>query len=251
MQVDSSTTTNNVAEPPIELEKQQSFVTIGDRKESISFHPVKKSVTTITKIVANFCILTIKCYLLQYHIFTWIKRQLFGLSKEEKLMIQLKNYCQENKDEHLFEFIYSLSLEWKKDRQDFEELLLEVFHIREFHPHLKEIFHGANVKIIDQGRLFEKWKKNPLVYSRASSHNHKPGQCFAFSHSLFWLDSQGNTRFQLENTPLTGISNRLLHLIDYFNYIKTNEQQGILGTSKYTEDNPIVITIEPHKYHKL
>jgi len=233
-----------------QFENTSSYHTIGNREGGILSYNTPKSISFASRLLINFCLLTLKSYLIQYKAFAWIKRKIFGLSKEEKLMYQLEKYCRENKDEELYRFVYTLSLERKKDREDFEELLLELFHIKELHIHLKEIFRGANIKIEDNGSFFNKWKSNPQSYSRMSSHDHEKGQGFAFSHSLFWLDKDGHTRFQLENTPLTGISNRILHLIDYLHYIKSSEQQGILGSSIYTETNPIIIKVDPIKYRR-
>lgn len=120
----------------------------------------------------------------------------------------------------------------------------EIFRIHELHPHLTKILEGANICLAnDGGTLFNKWKQHPQAKSRSSSHNYQKGQCYAIEHFLFWLDPNGNTRFQLEKSPLKGFCSRIEHLIDYLRYKRDHQQQGVVGTSPHTEDRCLSIEI--------
>jgi hypothetical protein len=115
------------------------------------------------------------------------------------------------------------------------------------HSYLPEILEGANVCLLDNGTYYEKWSLIKSSYYRTSSHNHKEGEAKAIGHMLFWKDQDNNhTRFQLENSPLKGLSiSSLRHLIDYLRYKRDNEQQGITGISPYLEKEPIHISLFP------
>lgn len=129
-------------------------------------------------------------------------------------------------------------------------ILGEFAHLPELHPYLKEILEGANICLREEGgHLFSLWKAHPQAYPRTSSHKYQKGCCFALNHLLFWLDLEGNTRFQFENNPfLRDFRGTLFHFIDYLRYIKDNRQQGVIGTSSYTESYSIDIPIDLNCY---
>ncbi|MBU6383951.1 MAG: hypothetical protein KGQ49_02015 [Verrucomicrobia bacterium] len=116
-------------------------------------------------------------------------------------------------------------------------LVSEVLSIPGAFPHLPAILEGANVCLAgDRGAFCQKWKTHPKCVQRISSHNYREDESFAIDHILFWVDPEGNTRFQLERSPLDGFFSALEHTIDYLRYKRDNEQQGVVGASPHTED---------------
>lgn len=113
-----------------------------------------------------------------------------------------------------------------------------------FRPHIKNILKGANIELIDKGAYYFIWKDSSFAYQRISSHDHKANEAYAISHLLFWRDKKGNTRFQVEKTPLKGFFYSVFHAIDYLYYISTKKQQGIIGDSSYIENQPYKILIK-------
>ncbi len=123
----------------------------------------------------------------------------------------------------------------------------EFLNLEEVHPHLPKILEGANVQLMnDGGYFYDKWSQISISYQRMSSHVYQEGKCRAIDHLLFWKALDGNTRFQLEHSPLEGFSIRSLwHLVKWMVYRRDNEQQGVTGISPHVEDHPIMVPIIP------
>jgi len=104
---------------------------------------------------------------------------------------------------------------------------------------MEKILYGANVRVEDEGALYRKWSSSPYAYKRISSHKQQKNSSKAISHLLFYLDCEGNTRFQIEKTPTKGFFCYLLHSLDYLSYLCSGKQLGILGVSEHTEAFPL------------
>jgi hypothetical protein len=112
----------------------------------------------------------------------------------------------------------------------------ELLAIEELHPHLGELLRGANVRLEkDQGHFFRKWAEHSESYPRISSHHYQEPHCRALGHVLFYLDLQGHTRMQFENSPLLGVRGWIYHTLDYLYYCHDNQQIGVAGISPHTD----------------
>lgn len=156
-----------------------------------------------------------------------ITRQKILLSEKENIA---NHYLSLSEKDTALEYLNSI------EDQKLAYILLELYPYK---SSLKEILNGANVRVKDGGLLHHKWSLNPEGYQRFSSHKAKKDSTKALSHLLFYLDDEGNTRFQIEKTPLKGFFGSCLHLLDYFYYLISQNQQGLTGTSKYIETSPI------------
>ncbi len=176
----------------------------------------------------------------------WVLKNIFGISSRQKT---------------LYRELHSLSM--KGDMGKIEEFLIEnsthafvagylfseFLDLPELHPYFSEILQGANVCLYgDRGFFCRRWSEHPECYKRLSSHDYQNDECYSIGHLLFWKDSEGDTRFQFENSPLKGFFSSINHLIDYLRYKKDNEQQGVVGTSMYTEDFCIKVEVNPLKF---
>ncbi len=136
-----------------------------------------------------------------------------------------------------------------KETHEAGYMMKELLAMPELHSHLEEILGGANVRLIDEnGFFFQLWSQHPEAYQRSSSHIYQKNKSYALNHLLFWLDPDGNTRFQFENNPLKGLRNTIYHFIDYLRYRRDNIQQGVVGKSKHVEDRCITIQIIPREF---
>lgn len=128
-------------------------------------------------------------------------------------------------------------------------MMKELLAMPELHDHLEEILGGANVRLIDEnGFFFQLWSQHPEAYQRKSSHEYQPNKSFALNHLLFWIDLDGNTRFQFENNPLKGLRNSIYHFIDYLRYRRDNLQQGVAGKSKHVEERCLTIRVNTQEF---
>jgi len=137
--------------------------------------------------------------------------------------------------------------------------IVDLLAIKEIHRNIHHLLRGANCVFLDKGRLFQRWKQLEGACIRASSHDHLPEHCRAFrsklfKETLFWLDRKGNTRLQLEKSPLTGpifgIENKLRHLVDFFRYFRDGLQKGPYGVSDKVETHPLIIPIDFKRFKK-
>lgn len=199
---------------------------------------------TLFRFIINFLQYCLKSYFVQFDFFHELKKKIFGLSHEELIIERLKSLHLEEDHTKIPPFLKSLP----KNDHEIDYLLAELLEIEEIHPHFKEILAGANVKIEDNGFFFHKWQSHNASYKRTSSHHHQKGMCYGFSYILFWIDADGHTRFQFEKTPLKGFTNRLYHLLDYLTYKNEGKQQGIIGSSVYTEKYPLTFQVNLEKF---
>lgn len=116
-------------------------------------------------------------------------------------------------------------------------------------PHFRKLMHGANTAVLGRtDELYQKLKELPGAKQRRSSHAHQPGTSYGvetplFGELLFWKDEQGNLRLQFEAHSLRNVFKFYYHMVDYLRYKLHAEQQGLYGSSKYTDAHPIEIRI--------
>ncbi len=132
-------------------------------------------------------------------------------------------------------------------------LTLDLLAMKELHPKIHEVLSGANVALKDGGRFYRKWESLDGAYWRPSSHDHKKEDCCAVKTGLYkewlvWIDRKGNTRFQLEKSPIQGrvlgIGNKIKHIADYVRYVRDGKQQGPYGDSDHVEHYPLSVSID-------
>lgn len=182
-------------------------------------------------------------FLLSLHFFFWIIDRIASQRSEKSIFKELLKTIDEQDD--LIRFLKTSST--KGGPAGF--VMREFLALPEFFEDLKEILGGANVCLLgDNGFFCNQWSKNPEAHQRISSHQYRGKECYELGHFLFWIDLDGNTRFQLENTPVKGFRNAVYHLFDLLKYWRDNEQQGVVGTSKYTEKFCLSIAVDPKKY---
>jgi hypothetical protein len=127
------------------------------------------------------------------------------------------------------------------------EALVRFFSNPLVSPHLRKLMNGANALIEDErGELFQQLKKIKGIAARQSSHSHKEGTCYGletplFGEVLFWLDSAGKLRLQCEAYSLRSLFKIYCHFCDYLKYKSEGRQQGMYGTSRRTDANPLII----------
>lgn len=124
---------------------------------------------------------------------------------------------------------------------------------------LKEILLGAHVRLDDEGKTYEEWiEKLDTKQSRFSSHPSTKTQYgvrgslikeLLFSHTI---DANGKsyTWFQLENHPVS-FGHIIRHMMDYFMYMMTNQNQGPYGSSAATDRAPIILKLKPNSVDEL
>lgn len=176
-----------------------------------------------------------------FQAFHWILNSLFGITCRQKVLYrelhqiskskdpgQIRGFLEEN-TEHPFAAGYLFS---------------EFALLPELYPYLADILQGANICLNDSGFFCRRWSEYPKAYERFSSHTSLNGKCFAIDHLLFWQDDEGNTRFQFENSPFNGLFGGLYHTVDFLRYKRDNLQQGVAGTSLFTEANCLKVEID-------
>src|SRR5262249_53085431 len=96
-----------------------------------------------------------------------------------------------------------------------------------------------HVRIFDFGSRYEAWKGLPSASRRRSSH-HSEGDQFHVNgplvHTVLFGKIANRTWMQLEGHP-QGFG----HVIDWFKYSITGENQGPYGSSHHVENRPIEI----------
>jgi hypothetical protein len=116
-------------------------------------------------------------------------------------------------------------------------------------PYLYKMMKGANCLFSGQAEtLFQNLIRIPGAKQRISSHAHQAGTSYGietplFGELLFWKDLQGNLRIQFEAHALNNIFKIYYHFVDYLNYRLNGLQQGLYGSSKYTDAHPLCIRI--------
>lgn len=176
----------------------------------------------------------------------WILKTFFGYSCKQKVLYRELHHISKNGTMgQIQEFLV------KNSSSSFVAgyLFTEFLDLPETHIHLSEILQGANTCLEnDKGFFCRRWSEHQECQNRISSHEYQDNECYAIGHFLFWLDLDGNTRFQFENSPLKGFFSSINHLIDYLRYSRDNEQQGVTGTSEHTEEYCLRIEVDPLEF---
>lgn len=168
-----------------------------------------------------------------------------GKTDEQKHLEVVLKLLKQSGPQIAISYLLNLKLnesKYEKLSESSRIILNEFLNLPQTHMHLEAILKGANVKLQnDFGRLCNRWKNFPGVYERLSSHDSQDGKFYAFGNVLFWIDKDGDTRFQVEKNPFRGFFDKLYHIIDYLKYARDEKQQGISGSSIFTESNPIIL----------
>lgn len=176
-----------------------------------------------------------------FHFVRWVLKSIFGLSSRQKILYQKLHEISERRDQ---EEIRAFLSEYSEEPFVAGYLFSEFLYLPELHFCLVDILQGANICFEeDQGFFCRRWSQHPESYKRSSSHKYQRDECYGLGHFLFFLDSEGNTRFQFENSPWGGDS-MVDHIVDFLRYRRDNEQQGVTGTSSYTEEYCIKIKVD-------
>lgn len=177
---------------------------------------------------------------------------LFGKSATSSELRTVLADLIENDDTALTHAVLQTYIENKEELDADDAVIEDILKMNNIAPYLHELLKGANVRLYgDNGAFFEKWANLSTAYTRWTSHDAKLGKSRgltgAFINELhFWVDRKtGDTCFQVEKHPMTGplggFKNALLHMVDYFRYIRDDLQQSTYGTSPHTDRRPIVI----------
>ncbi|MBX7067108.1 MAG: hypothetical protein K1X28_07745 [Parachlamydiales bacterium] len=182
---------------------------------------------------------------LNIRFFSWAKEQIFGTCPQKELYRMLHQIAQKGNLREIEKFLEKHSGKPLPAGYLFSEFL----KIPEVHLHFSDILQGANICLEgDRGAFCQRWRQHPNCYKRLSSHKYQGDECFAIDHILFWVDPEGNTRFQFENSPLRGVLSAIEHAIDYLRYRRDNEQQGVVGISPHTEDFCLKIKLDSNRF---
>lgn len=220
--------------PPLLRSIPRGLASIPDSIDSIP-HPKPNLFIRST---ISFGLWTLHASLWLFHVLSWIIHKINGPCLEKDLYLQLRQVLENNED------LSSFLEKAEKQPHVAGFMVRELKNLPELQTHLKEILGGANIRIIgDKGFFYRRWSSHPKAYPRISSHNYQKGKCYGLGYICFWLDLEGHTRFQFENTPLRGFQNTIYHLIDMLRYWRDNEQQGVAGISPYTESHCLNIPI--------
>lgn len=187
-------------------------------------------------------LLVVHTFTLGYRFLCWIRDAVCGPCLQRKLYKELLIASKNGKAE---EFLRKNT----HHRHFAGYLMQELNALPELFPYLAEILKGANVRLEgDRGFFCHHWRKHPETHRRVSSHKYQGKHCYELHHFVFWLDPEGNTRFQLQKSPLKGLRSCIEHLIDLLRYRRDNRQQGPAGSSSRTETHCITLAIDPHIY---
>jgi hypothetical protein len=177
--------------------------------------------------------------------FYFLRDQIHGSCEQKKLCRELHKLALEQDVEKIESFLEEAA---QKDHPT-GFLMGEFLALPELHDYLSEILKGANVCLKGDGGFFcHQWNQHPESYKRISSHKYQGDHSYALGYFLFWIDLEGNTRFQFEKSPLRGFRNHLNHVIDYLHYKRDNKQIGIAGKSMYTETHCLNVQVDPAAY---
>jgi len=113
---------------------------------------------------------------------------------------------------------------------------------------LEQIIAGAHVRLDDEGKTYDSWAKLDKIQPRISSHpsdSPQYGIRGPFVKELLFSrvkEKEGKcyTWFQLENHPVK-FGHYIRHMLDYFRYKITKENQGPYGSSPATDSKPLIL----------
>jgi hypothetical protein len=206
--------------------------------DSIDMCPLKGAPkpNSILRIGYSMALKVFQIMTLGIELWAWVFERIFGGLSQRSLYEKLYEISLKGNVHEIQNFLKKHS----QNSSAVSYLFSEFQNLPRIVAHLPEILKGANVCLEgDRGFFYSRWKSHAESYPRVSSHCYQPNTCFAIDHVLFWLDLEGNTRFQFENSPLNSLLSSMRHFADYLRYKRDNEQQGVTGTSAFTEEHPL------------
>ncbi len=211
-------------------------------KDTLESRPKHRKPPLLQRGAMAFGLFVVHAFTLGYRFLCWIRDAVCGPCRQRKLYKQLLLAAKQGKAE---QFIGK-----NGHHPHFGGYLMqELKALPELHAHLEEIVKGANVRIEgDRGFFCHHWRSHPEARRRISSHKYQEKHCYELHHFAFWLDPDGHTRFQLQNSPLRGLRSCIEHLIDLLRYRRDNRQQGPAGSSPRTETDCISVAIDPQDF---
>ena len=246
MEIPSCTSTD--ADFEIDLSEAQPLRPKGlsNIPDSTESHPVASKPNLLKRSTISVGLIFVHMVTISIQLSNWILKTLFRFSNQQKVLYQELYHISKNGiKSQIQKFLVDNSHHAFAAGYLFSEFL----DLPETYIYLAEILQGANICLEnDKGFFCRRWSDYPESYRRTSSHKYQGEECYAIGHFLFWLDLDGNTRFQFENFPLKGFFNSINHLIDYLLYRRDNEQQGVSGTSKHTEEYCLKIEVDPLEF---
>ncbi len=217
---------------------------LGSIPDSIHIHPAAAPKPNLIKRFAiSIGLVFIHMVTWSIQFTNWILKTFFDFGSRQKVLYRELHHISKHGDMgKIEEFLVEHSEESFAAGYIFSEFV----DLPELYSHLAEILQGANICMAgDNGFFCRRWSEHPDCYQRISSHEYQDDQCYAIGHFLFWLDLEGNTRFQFENSQFRGFFSGINHVIDYLRYRRDNEQQGVIGTSPHTEDYCLRVEVDP------
>lgn len=230
----------------IQMSSPKGLASIPDSIQPHHVHAVAPKPNFLKRIAITIGLVFVHIITISIQFSNWILKTFFGYSSRQKVLYRELHHISKNGTMgQIQEFLVENSHHAFAAGYLFSEFL----DLPETYTHLTEILQGANICLEnDKGFFCRRWSEHPECYRRISSHEYQDDECYAIGHFLFWLDLDGNTRFQFENSPLKGFFSSINHLIDYLRYRRDNEQQGVIGTSEHTEDYCLKIEIDPLEF---
>lgn len=186
------------------------------------------------RVASSVALVVMHVATLSLRLLRWAFHWVFGISNEAKRLYQeLHTIAETGGPEQIQAFLR----EHSQDPSAIGYLFSEFSNMPRLYPYLPQISQGANICLQDdQGSFCRRLQSHPECYQRPSSHQYQGDSCYAIDHLLFWIDLEGNTRLQFENSPWRGFWNSMHHIFDFLRYQRDNEQQGVTGSSPHTEE---------------
>jgi hypothetical protein len=235
-----------IAETPFEP-RTVAAKGIGSFPDSIHIHPATAPKPNLLKRIAisiSLLFLHMTTWSIQFT--NWVLKTFFNFGSRQKILYRELHHISKHGDVGKIE---EFLVEHSEESFAAGYLFSEFMDLPELYSYFPEILQGANVCMGgDNGFFCRRWSEHAECYQRISSHEYQHNQCFAIGHFLFWLDLQGNTRFQFENSQLRGFFSWINHVIDYLRYRRDNEQQGVIGSSPHTEDYCLRVEVDPSAF---
>lgn len=216
---------------------------LGKTHEVTHIHPTAPKPNFIQRIAIAVTLIFFHMVTWTVQFTNWILKSVFGYESRQKVLYRELHHISKKGDVGKIE---EFLVEHSENSFAASYLFSEFIDLPHLYAHLPQILEGANVCLVNDGGFFcRRWSEHPDSYPRISSHQYQGNECYAIGHFLFWLDLDGNTRFQFENSPLRGFFSTINHIVDYLRYKRDNEQQGVTGTSPYTEQYCLKVEVDP------